>query len=85
MSDTAASAAAADAGLAGVDPLLAKQQRLFARLAGCESVIVAFSGGVDSAYLGWAATQVLGAAALCVTADSPSYPDHHRQIGRAHV
>jgi uncharacterized protein len=41
---------------------------------------VAFSGGVDSAYLASAATQVLGPAALCVTADSPSYPDHHRQL-----
>lgn len=80
MSDTAASAAAADAGHDGIDLLSAKQQRLFARLAQLESVIVAFSGGVDSAYLGWAATQVLGPAALCVTADSPSYPDHHRQM-----
>ena len=43
-------------------------------------MIVAFSGGVDSAYLAWAATQVLGPSALCVTADSPSYPDHHRQL-----
>jgi uncharacterized protein len=41
---------------------------------------VAFSGGVDSAYLAWAATQVLGPAALCITADSPSYPDRHRQL-----
>jgi len=41
---------------------------------------VAFSGGVDSAYLAWVATEVLGPAALCVTADSPSYPDHHRQL-----
>ena len=44
------------------------------------SVIVAFSGGVDSAYLAWAATDVLGDNALCVTADSPSYPAHHRAL-----
>lgn len=44
------------------------------------SVIVAYSGGVDSAYLAWAATEVLGDNALCVTAESPSYPAHHRQL-----
>jgi uncharacterized protein len=44
------------------------------------SVIVAFSGGVDSAYLAFAATEVLGAQALCVTAESPSYPAHHRAL-----
>ena len=45
------------------------------------SVVVAFSGGVDSAYLAWAATEVLGdERALCVTAESPSYPAHHRQL-----
>jgi uncharacterized protein len=44
------------------------------------SVIVAFSGGVDSAYLAYAATDVLGSNALCVTAESPSYPAHHRAL-----
>ena len=44
------------------------------------SVVIAFSGGVDSAYLAWAATDVLGENAVCVTADSPSYPAHHRQL-----
>jgi uncharacterized protein len=61
-------------------PLETRERRLNDLLASFDSVIVAFSGGVDSAYLGWAATQVLGPSALCVTADSPSYPDHHRQL-----
>ena len=55
-------------------------RRLRELLASYDSLIVAFSGGADSAYLAWVSTQVLGPAALCVTADSPSYPDHHRQL-----
>jgi len=49
-------------------------------LEGIPSLIVAYSGGVDSAYLAHLATDVLGSRALCVTADSPSYPDRHRQL-----
>jgi pyridinium-3,5-biscarboxylic acid mononucleotide sulfurtransferase len=36
------------------------------------SVLVAYSGGVDSAYLAWAARQTLGSKMLAVLADSPS-------------
>lgn len=61
-------------------PGAGKERLLFDLLAGLDSVIVAYSGGVDSAYLAWAAARVLGDRALCITADSPSYPDHHRQL-----
>ena len=44
------------------------------------SLIVAYSGGVDSAYLAYAAHKALGASALSVTADSPSYPERHRAL-----
>jgi uncharacterized protein len=44
------------------------------------SCIVAFSGGVDSSYLALIAHQELGAGALAVTAESPSYPSYQRNI-----
>jgi uncharacterized protein len=46
------------------------------------SLIVAYSGGVDSAYLAYAAHRALGPGALAVTADSPSYPERHRALAR---
>ena len=60
--------------------LLQKAEALEARLSGLGSVLVAYSGGVDSALLAITATRLLGERALCVTADSPSYPDHHRDL-----
>jgi uncharacterized protein len=56
-----------------------KQARLLEELKSLERVMVAFSGGADSAYLAWAAHQALGSGALAVTADSPSLPRSHRQ------
>jgi uncharacterized protein len=56
-----------------------KEERLFAILDGLGRVIVAFSGGTDSAYLGWAANRVLGANALAMTADSASFPQSHKR------
>ncbi|MGE0361626.1 MAG: ATP-dependent sacrificial sulfur transferase LarE [Vicinamibacterales bacterium] len=47
------------------------------------SVVVAFSGGVDSAYLAVTAARRLGPRALAVTGDSPSYPDSHRRLALA--
>jgi len=60
--------------------LVTKQAALHRLLHDCSSVIVAYSGGVDSAYLAHAATSVLGSRAICITADSASYPAHHRQL-----
>jgi uncharacterized protein len=43
-------------------------------------VLVAYSGGVDSSYLAFAAHHALGDGALAVTALSPSYPESHREM-----
>jgi len=58
----------------------AKEQALCDTLASLRSVIVAYSGGVDSAYLALVANRTLGDRAIAVTADSPSYPERHRQM-----
>jgi uncharacterized protein len=65
---------------AGTAELERKESALYRALAELPSLIVAYSGGVDSAYLAYAATRVVGGQALCVTADSPSYPERHRQM-----
>ena len=57
-----------------------KENLLLSRLADIPSVIVALSGGADSAYLAWAANRALGSRALSVTALSPSFSAHDRQM-----
>jgi pyridinium-3,5-biscarboxylic acid mononucleotide sulfurtransferase len=77
---TAAAAPAIDAAQA-----LAKQENLFAALRRLDSLMVAFSGGADSAYLAWAAHQALGERALAITALSASFSRHDREQAEAFI
>ena len=56
-----------------------KQDALLASLRDLGSVIVAYSGGADSAYLAWAAHRALGDQAIAITADSASLPESHKR------
>jgi pyridinium-3,5-biscarboxylic acid mononucleotide sulfurtransferase len=58
---------------------IAKERRLIDSLRSLDSLLVAFSGGADSAYLGWAAHTALGDRALSVTALSASFSRHDRE------
>jgi len=60
--------------------LAQKERALEDRLRTAKSVLVAFSGGVDSSYLALAAYRALGPRALAVTAVSASYPASHRAM-----
>ena len=52
-------------------------------LEGMGRVIVAYSGGADSAYLAWAARRALGDNAVAITADSASIPESHKRDAEA--
>lgn len=57
-----------------------KEQRLLEQIGGCSSVLVAFSGGVDSSYLAFMAHRTLGRRAHAVTALSPSVSRLQRRM-----
>ena len=66
-----------------------KAEHLRQILAGQARLIVAYSGGVDSAFLAWMAHQVLGGQMLAVIADSASLARTHLEdalaFGREHA
>jgi len=70
----------ASAGGTPAEALAQRERRLEALLSHLAPVVVAYSGGVDSAYLACVAARALGPGALAVTADSPSYPERHRRM-----
>jgi len=64
---------------AGIEQSRRKQERMVTALRQIDSLLIAFSGGADSAYLAWAAHQALGKRALAVTALSASFSAHDRE------
>ena len=57
-----------------------KEHALRLRLASLGGLLVAYSGGTDSAFLAWSAHEVLGERMLAVLADSPSLPRRELEL-----
>jgi len=66
-----------DSDMESLDSPNAKARRLEVDLRGLGRVLVAYSGGIDSAYLAWAAHRVLEQDMLAVIADSASLARTH--------
>jgi pyridinium-3,5-biscarboxylic acid mononucleotide sulfurtransferase len=62
-----------------------KEQFLLSRLSKIPSILIALSGGADSAYLAWATHRALGERSLSLTALSPSFPEYDREQVRDFV
>lgn len=71
------------AGTVDTAGLRQKEEKLLAILKGMGRVIIAYSGGTDSAYLAWAAVKALGQDAVAITADSASIPESHKRDAEA--
>jgi len=63
--------------MVGMSDIEAKRELLQSRLRKLGRTLVAYSGGVDSAYLAWAAHQALGNKIMAIIADSPSLARTH--------
>jgi uncharacterized protein len=58
--------------------ILAKEERLREIFRELDSVVVAYSGGVDSSYVAYVANSELGPRAVCITGQSASLPGYQR-------
>ena len=58
--------------------LITKEERLREIFRELDSVIVAYSGGVDSSYVAYVANAELGPRAVCITGQSASLPEYQR-------